>query len=201
MAKDAGLTLPEAKLFKAKRQYFFGAKRFDREADGSRLHMQTLSTLLNASPTSFSVSYDLFATVTQRLTEDVRQVQAAYRICAFNILSCNQDDHTKNVAFLMDSDGRWELAPAYDLTFSRTPYGEHKMDVDGNGKPSAEDLKEFGAKLGLTKTTVKRILDQVSHGVSRYKYHARKLEIPKREITKIADVIDPKLKVRRARAR
>ena len=85
----------------------------------------------------------------------------------FNIAIHNRDDHAKNVAFLMDRAGEWRLAPAYDLTVSDGPGGEHIMDVGGEGKaPARADALRVAERSGLRKKRALVILEEVCDGLS-----------------------------------
>jgi serine/threonine-protein kinase HipA len=165
MARRAGLNVPETKLFTTKKASFFASKRFDRDDAGNRIHMHTVSGLLNASPINFSVGYDHFAKLAGALTKDRRNIEQVFRLSVFNVLSVNQDDHTKNAAFLMDREGKWRVAPAYDLTFHRNSSGQHKMGVMGKGVPTESDLKEFGKEIGISKKMVSSVLDEVKESL------------------------------------
>lgn len=192
MAKAAGIDLPETRLFESEGKYFFGVKRFDRTLAG-RVHVHTLSGMLHSNPGNFTVDYEHFAKVTQLLTRDVREVQKVIRLAAFNVYSCNQDDHSKNVAFQMDKNGSWKVAPAYDLTFHKTAYSEHKMLLNGQGRPKEEDVIKFAQTFGLTSQKAKAISEQVKDGVSKFKALALQFDIPKKLIKDVALNIDEKL--------
>lgn len=200
MAKSAGLEIALCKLFKGKRTQYFGTKRFDRERS-ERLHMHTLSGLLNVDPRNMGISYENFATVAKRITGEAKELEKVFRIAAFNIYSCNQDDHIKNVAFLMDKNGSWRVAPAYDLTFNRTRYGEHKMTLGNSGKPAEKDILSFGKTIGIKPARVKELNEEVKYGVSRFKYHAKNIGLSKATISKISTELDMRLKKERGRTR
>lgn len=134
MARAAGLTVPDARLFQASTgSRWFGVERFDRHGPGGRgrLHLHTLSGLLHASHRQPNLDYDALLQVTAQLTRDMREVMQAFRRMAFNAFAHNRDDHGKNIAFLMDDTGAWRLAPAYDLTFSAGIAGHHSMPFSG----------------------------------------------------------------------
>jgi len=134
MAKEAHLTIPGAKLFPSKKgPGFFGVKRFDRVA-GNRLHMHTVSGLLHVDHSIPSLDYETIMKATLWLTKDAREGEKQFRVAVFNILAHNRDDHAKNFSFLMDEKGVWQVSPAYDLTFSSGPSGEHCTTVMGEGK-------------------------------------------------------------------
>nr|QQZ51606.1 HipA domain-containing protein [Phenylobacterium glaciei] len=99
-------------------------------APGRRLHMVSLSGAIEVRPSLLS-SYDTFLRATHAITRHAEDVAAAYRRTVFNVLACNRDDHTRQHSFLMSERGDWRLAPAYDLTFSAGPGGEHYLDIEG----------------------------------------------------------------------
>jgi serine/threonine-protein kinase HipA len=91
----------------------------------------------------------------------------------FNILSCNRDDHVKNFSYLMNNSGEWALSPAYDITFSKGPGGEHSMTVDGEGRsPSIKNIYSLGEKAGLKKNEVIQIIEEVSQAVNHWNVYA-----------------------------
>lgn len=188
MARDAGVPMPETHLFRAKgRQKFFGIKRFDREGD-RRLHMHSLSGIVHADHRVPSMDYDGLLKVTLLLTRDIREVEKAFAIACFNVLAHNRDDHAKNVSFLMDEAGTWQLAPAYDLTFSFGPGGEHSTMVMGEGKaPGTAQLRALGTKHGLRATNA--IIDRVEAAIARWTLHADAAGIAKASAAKIGKAI------------
>ena len=96
------------------------------------------------------------------MTKDQRELVKAVKICAFNVLMHNRDDHAKNLSFLREADGRWLLAPPYDLTYCPGYRGEHFMDVAGEGKaPARSHLLAAAEKAGLSANIAGRALDEV----------------------------------------
>ena len=188
MARDAGVEVPETRLFETKKGFFFGSKRFDRVLN-ERHHLHTLSGLLHISPGNFSVGYEHFAKVALALTADYRAVKSVFSIATFNILACNQDDHARNVSFLMDKDGKWRVSPAYDLTFCKNPGDEHKMWFFGKGKPTATELLFFGQELGLSKTVVRDIVDRTKEALSQFPRYARDLALSREEAKRIGSAL------------
>ncbi len=139
MAEAAGLTLSAHRLIKARQgPGYFAAERFDRTDGGGRLHMISLAGAIEAPANVPSTSYDMFLRATRAITRRADDVAAAFRRMVFNVLASNRDDHTRQHAYLMDSAGDWRLAPAYDLTYSPGPGGEHYMDIAGEGKDAGE---------------------------------------------------------------
>lgn len=134
MGKAAGLEVPETKLFQDESgKGFFGVKRFD-IVEGNRLHVHSASGLLHADHRIPSLDYEGLLRCTLALNRDMREVVKIFRLAVFNVLSHNRDDHSKNFSFVMNAEGRWSVAPAYDLTFSYGPGGEHSTTVMGEGR-------------------------------------------------------------------
>jgi serine/threonine-protein kinase HipA len=170
MAKDAGIVMPETFLFGSKKKRYFGVKRFDRDGD-RRIHMHSLSGLINADHRIPSLDYDGFLKATLMLTRDVREVERAFSIACFNVLAHNRDDHAKNFSFLINTTGRWVLAPAYDLTFSYGPGGWQSTTVMGEGKtPRVADLRALAKKHSVA--AAESMIARVQDAISRWPTHA-----------------------------
>ena len=112
------------------------------------------STLLNA---------------TRRVTGSQVEVDRMFRRMVFNVLAHNRDDHTKNHAFLLDDDGEWRCTPAYDVTFSSGPGGEHALAIDGEGRqPGVEHITAVARRVGVHDKLVRAGVDQVKAAVDRW---------------------------------
>jgi serine/threonine-protein kinase HipA len=161
MAKEAGLLMPDVHLFPSQKGAgYFAVKRFDRDGN-KRLHMHTASGLLHSDFRTPSLDYEDLLNLTGALTKDIREVEKMYRLAVFNVLAHNRDDHSKNFSFLMDEDGIWKLAPAYDLTFSSGPNGEQSTMVIGEGRhPKISHLVKLGLEAKLSKKLIEEIIDQ-----------------------------------------
>ena len=108
----------------------------------------------------------------------------------FNIFANNRDDHVKNIAFIMNHDGEWSLSPAYDLTFSTGPGGEHSMTVDGEGRvPSIENIRNLGKKSGIKQNDVSLIIDQVRQVVDGWSEYAETVGVSETTMNTINDKI------------
>ncbi|MBP9729552.1 MAG: HipA domain-containing protein, partial [Gammaproteobacteria bacterium] len=173
MALDAKLEVPQAKLFPSKVcPGYFGVKRFDR-VKGKRLHMHTISGLLHADHRFPSLDYEAIMKATLWLSKDSRACEKQFRAAVFNVLSHNRDDHAKNFSFLMDEKGTWQVSPAYDLTFSSGPSGEHCSTIMGEGKhPSITHLLKLAAVTSLKKQTALQIIEEVKAATSKWKLFA-----------------------------
>lgn len=174
MAKDAGLDIPQTRLFKSREGLgFFGGQRFDK-TDSSRTHVHTISGLLHADHRIPSLDYKMILKATMHLTRNMKECEKQYRCCVFNVLSHNRDDHSKNFSFLMDQSGNWRISPSYDLTFSFGPSGEHCSMVMGEGKnPGITHLLEL-AKISNIKTSdALKIIDEVKSSVTKWPQFAK----------------------------
>lgn len=120
---------------------FYAARRFDRDGD-RKIHMLTASGILYANHQLPSLDYGDLLRATWAITRHAAEVEKMARLMVFNALAHNHDDHAKNFAFTCDN-GRWQLAPAYDLTFSRMhgASDEHTTAFAGAGTPSRAALR------------------------------------------------------------
>lgn len=173
MARDAGLEMAETAVIETARgNRLFATKRFDRTAAG-RLHMHTASGLLNASHREAALDYGALHKLTAVLTRDSRDVARMFRQMTFNVLAHNRDDHAKNHAFLMGADGRWTLAPAYDLTLSDGPAGEHSAAIAGEGRhPGQGHLLTVAKEASIPEREALGIIDEVRAAIARWPHHA-----------------------------
>ncbi len=136
MAGAAGIDMFPCRLFEEGGRRHFMTRRFDRRADGDKLHMQTLGAMAHLDYNEpRSHSYEQAFTTMRQLRLPQSQITQQFRRMLFNIIARNQDDHVKNIAFLMDRDGAWRLAPAHDVCWSYNPVGDwtsqHQMSING----------------------------------------------------------------------
>ena len=165
LARAGGIDMPEAAHFALGAGHAaFGVRRFDRVAMGDgevRVPMLSLAALLDADYRLPALDYETVLLATARITGDYRETLKAFERCVFNVLTHNRDDHAKNFAYLMDAQGRWRLAPAFDLSYSQGPGGQHSTSVAGEGaRPSRADLMRV-AKGGGVKEKDAR--DRIDH--------------------------------------
>ncbi|MGA8205635.1 MAG: type II toxin-antitoxin system HipA family toxin, partial [Woeseiaceae bacterium] len=136
MAKDAGIEMSECRLFEESGRRHFMSRRFDRTDDGDKLHMQSLCGLAHFDYNlAGAYSYEQALLAMRRLDLPMQSIEEQFRRMVFNVVARNQDDHVKNIAFLMDKSGRWSLSPAFDVTYSYNPAGQwtaaHQMTING----------------------------------------------------------------------
>lgn len=170
-AKKCGINMSETRIFPSNRcTGYFGTKRFDRmqTTDGAqRIHMVSVSALLETSHRIPNLDYIILGKLTLMLTKDYQELEKLFRLMCFNVFAHNRDDHSKNFSFIyLDDEKRWTLSPAYDLTYSYSIGGEHATTVDGNGKnPGMKDILEVAKKLGMNLKLAKEIVQQVQNYV------------------------------------
>jgi len=173
MAKDAGIDMAETRLLETRKgARLFATKRFDR-TDLGRLHMHTIGGLINADHRIPSLDYRDIIKATLMMTRDQAEVLRMFRRMIFNVLAYNRDDHAKNHAFLMDGSGTWKLSPAYDLTFSTGPGGEHSTTVAGQGRsPTEKDILDIAKEASIDGRTAKGEIDRVRSAIDNWRIHA-----------------------------
>jgi serine/threonine-protein kinase HipA len=180
MARDAGIAMSDCRLLEENGRRHFMTRRFDRGADGSKYHMQSLGAIGHLDFNQAGAhSYEQAFLVLRRLGETNAAVEQQFRRMAFNVVARNQDDHVKNVAFLMDRDGRWQLAPAFDVTYSYRPdsvwTGRHQMTLNGKRDGfTRADFDACGKVATLPGGRARRILDEVRDVVAGWDAYAER---------------------------
>lgn len=166
-AKKCGIDVPEVCLFPAEKGAgYFGVRRFDRK-NGEKIHMISVSGLLETSHRIPNLDYLDLMKLTYLLTKDNRQMEELYRRMCFNVFAHNRDDHSKNFSYYYDEkEAGWKLTPVYDLTYSDSVGGEHATCVNGNGKnPGIEELVAVGKAWGGTEDKRKKIAEDIKECV------------------------------------
>ncbi|MEO6014529.1 MAG: HipA domain-containing protein [Devosia sp.] len=174
MAAAAGIEVPESRLFEEGGRRHFMVKRFDRLEGGGKLHMQSLAALAQYDfndPNAYS--YEQALLVMRRIGLGMPALEEQFRRMAFNLIARNQDDHVKNIAFLMDREGNWRLSPGFDLTWSYNPDGawtsRHQMSVNGRRDGfDLEDLDACARSASLNRSRARTIIQQVRDAVAEW---------------------------------
>ena len=191
MAIDAGIQMNECKLFKGPSgKQYFGTKRFDRIGD-KRLHIHSAAGLLHDNFRLSNMDYGHLMDATFQLEKHIVAYEKIIRLAAFNVFTHNRDDHSKNISFLMNSNGEWCLAPAYDLTYSMSAHGFHSTTIAGEGRsPSSKHLLELADIFGVK--NAKQILEEVKTTTSKWRNYAQECGVSKistKEIDKSLSMI------------
>ncbi len=178
MAVAAGITMMPCRIHEEGGRSHFMTKRFDRVLDDQgemdKLHMQSLAALQHYDFNDANgYSYEQALMTIRALGLGHNALEEQFRRTVFNIVARNQDDHVKNIAFLMDRNGEWSLSPAYDVTYSYNASGawtsRHQMSMNGKReKFELDDLIAFGKTAGLKPTRAKKIIESISSTVRQW---------------------------------
>ena len=170
MAKDVGLNMMPSFLMEGDDTAHFLTQRFDRQ-DGKKIHTQTLAAM---KPTASSYE-DLFE-VAYRISILPAEIKQLFLLTTMNVLGGNVDDHTKNFSFMMNDDGVWHIAPAYDYTFSvdlSAPgyMNRHSMTINNkNADIQRTDLLELAKRYNVKGAD--SIIGKAIAVVSNYEHYA-----------------------------
>ncbi len=192
MAQRAGVTMTECRLLEEDGRRHFMTRRFDRPEAGGRLHVQSLGAMAHLDfEQAGAHGYELAFQVMRQLQLPMDDVEQQFRRMVFNLVARNQDDHVKNIAFLMNKRGRWSLSPAYDVTYAFNPGGSwtsrHQMTVNGKADDfELDDLKAAGEIALLKRGRAMTILDEVVEAVRAWPEIAREDGVETKRIEAIA---------------
>lgn len=188
LVNACGIEMSECSLIEENGRAHFLTKRFDRE-NGKKIHMQTLCGLAHFDyHLHRAYSYEQAFNVMRALKLPYSQAQEMFRRMVFNVIVRNQDDHTKNISFLMGEEGVWRLSPAYDMEYSYNPNGgwtaTHQMSINGKFDDiTRKDLLECGAKNNIKNASL--IIDEVCEIASQWPTIAKECDIPQSMIEEI----------------
>jgi len=178
MARECGIEMSECRLLEENGRRHFMTRRFDREAGGRKIHMQSLAALAHFDfNAAGAYAYEQAFQAMRRLSLPMSALEQQFRRMVFNVVARNQDDHVKNIAFLMNREGRWSLAPAFDVTFSFNPAGlwtaRHQMTINGKQDEfTRADLKVCAEAVGLKRGASGAILDELCAVIARWPVYA-----------------------------
>ena len=191
MARAAGIEMSECRLHHEGGRSHFMTRRFDRDAEGRKLHMQSFGALRHFDYNEAGAyAYEQVMQTIRTLGLGMAVVEEQYRRTVFNIVARNQDDHVKNIAFLMDRSGGWRLSPAYDVAYAYNPLRpwtrEHQMSAGGkrDGFERA-DLERFAESSGLRKTVAAGVVDQVVSAVAMWPRFAAEAGLEEQSLQRI----------------
>ena len=189
MAKAAGVEMTECRLLEENGRAHFMTRRFDR-VDGRKIHMQSLCGMAHYDfNRAGAYSYEQAFAVMRKLRLSKADALQQYRRMLFNVIARNQDDHTKNIAFLMGPDGKWRLSPAFDVIYSHNPKGDwtNQNQMSLNGKRdhfTKEDLAAVGESISLPKNN--DVIYDVISAVERWPEFAKAAGVKETSIKDIA---------------
>ncbi len=191
MAGEAGITMSECHLHHEGGRSHFMTKRFDRVGTHGKLHMQTLGAMQHFDfndPSAYS--YEQAVMTIRELGLGMAEVEEQFRRAFFNVVARNQDDHVKNISFLMDRTGKWSLSPAYDVAYAYNPAGawtrDHQMSLAGRRSDfERADILRFAASIGVKERKALKVLDEVSASVRDWSRHAVEAGVAPRNAARI----------------
>ncbi len=190
LAKDAGIDMSDSYLYEENNRFHFMTKRFDRTNNGEKIHMQTLGAMAGIDyRIQKASSYEILFRTMKMLKLPYYQFEQQYRRALFNIIARNHDDHVKNFSFLMNKEGKWQISPAYDITYQYKDGGTwtnvHQSSINGKfDNFTRNDLLSFGKAFGIKKANY--ILEEIITVVSQWSKIAKEIDIPKKEIESIS---------------
>lgn len=177
MATSSGIIMTECRLFKENDRAHFMTKRFDRTKNKEKLHMQSLCALAHFDfndPGAYS--YEQAFQIMRELKLPYSDAEQQFRRMVFNVVARNQDDHTKNITFLMDKNGQWRLSPAYDVIYAYNPTGDwtsrHQMSINGKRDNFIrDDLLSVSKEMNIKSSD--RIISDIVEVVSNWPTFAK----------------------------
>jgi len=191
MAGIAGIEMTECRLLGENGRRHFMTRRFDRTADGAKLHMQSLAALAHLDFRQPGAnSYEQAFQVIRRLGLPASAAEQQFLRLAFNVIARNQDDHVKNIAFLMDRDGSWSLSPAFDLVYAYNPQGrwtsEHQMSINGKrDEITLMDLRQVAELASIKRGKADELVARVLDAVERWPELAGEAGVPEERVARI----------------
>ena len=191
MARAAGIAMSACRLHHEGGRSHFMTKRFDRDDAGRKIHMQSLGAMQHFDfndPSAYS--YEQAVMTIRDLDLGMVAVEEQFRRAVFNVMARNQDDHVKNISFLMDRSGKWSLSPAYDVAYAYNPSGpwtrDHQMSLAGRRDGfKRDDILRFADSIGVKKRRALEILDKVGASVRDWGSHAEAAEVAPRDAARI----------------
>ena len=193
MALAAGIDMNECRIYSVNGENHFMTKRFDRE-EGRKIHMQSLGALSHIKEPGLC-SYEMAAQYMRELNLSMKEIEQFFTRMVFNCIAVNQDDHVKNISFLMDRNGEWKLSPAYDITFSYNPANKwlraHQMTINNKNRDiQFEDLMIVGVSMGIKKKKCMDIISRVGIAVGCFEKFAMEANIRESTYRNIKNILD-----------
>ena len=183
MAHAAGVTMSECRLLEENNRRHFMTRRFERTPGGGKLHAQSLCALAHYDFNhAGAYAYEQALLVIRQFKLPMSAIEEQFRRMVFNVIARNQDDHVKNIAFLMDQEGSWSLAPAFDMTYSYNPSGrwtaQHQMTLNGKRDGfSMEDFRTCAKTAMMKRGRAEKIAEEVRAAVARWPEYADKAKV------------------------
>ncbi len=196
LARNAGVIIADSQLIELDGLHHFASKRFDR-VNSEKLHTQTFFSLTGQFTSGERFDYNILFKLLDHFKSNAETKRSLFKQMVFNILSGNTDTHYKNFAFIMDKEGKWDLSPAYDITFPRNPFetlaGLHFAEVNGKrDKITRADFLVVAKEFGILRPV--QLIEQVEESLKCFWKEASKLDIPREVKSLINSVIETNIK-------
>lgn len=191
MAVTAGINMMPCRLHHEGGRSHFMTKRFDRNDDGSKIHMQSLCAIAHVDFNEAGLySYEQTIQTMKRLGVPQQDLEQQVLRAMFNVVGRNHDDHVKNISFLMNHRGEWRLSPAYDVSYAYDPHGlwtsQHQMSIFGKREMFArEDLYSLAGIAGIKTNRAQELLDRVLMAVGFWTEYAHEAGVEDERIRQI----------------
>lgn len=191
MATETGIDMSECRLHHEGGRSHFMTRRFDRDERGRKRHMQSLGAMQHFDfndPASYSYEQAVLTIRDLGLGMDV--IEQQYKRAVFNVVARNQDDHVKNISFLMDRSGAWRLSPAYDMAYSYNPSGswtrDHQMSLAGKRNDFTHgDLMVFASNVGLKSNKANQAIEDIVDAVAKWQEFAEQAGVEHSDMSRI----------------
>jgi serine/threonine-protein kinase HipA len=195
LASECGITIPDMSLIEEDGEHHLVFARYDRDENDQKIHVCSAAGLMHKDISVPQVmSYEELLKLTNLICKSQSDVEEMFRRMVFNALSFNVDDHAKNFEFMMDPDGKWRLAPAYDVTYSKGALKEHLTTINGKSSDfTIDDFLAVAKKNLIDQKNAKYIIDTIASKLSTYKMRAKDTGISEGEATKIDTEIHARL--------
>lgn len=193
MALDCGIKISESRLLEENGRAHFMTRRFDRVKGKEKLHVQTLCAMQHFDFSMVGAySYEQVFLTIRKLKLSAKDNEQMYKRMVFNVIARNLDDHTKNISFIMDKQGKWQLAPAYDLTYSYDPkskwVSQHNLSINGKTRDiTKEDLLKVGKEMSIKQ--VNAIIETTKQVVAQWPIYAKKTGVTSKQISAIGKTL------------
>jgi len=193
MARAAGIEVPDHRLIpSATTPGYFASKRFDRGPGGARRHVVSVAATLDIDWTVPQIDYHNLLRLVRRVTRSQDEVEQMLRRMVFNVVAHNRDDHAKQHAFIYGEDRRWRLAPAYDLSYSSGPNGQHYLAIAGEAADIGPDpIRRTAEAQDVKRRRLSAIVDEVLGAVERFPEFANTFGVSRRTIQEVQRAVRP----------
>lgn len=181
MATACGIKMMPSRLLEENDRAHFMTKRFDRDADNVKHHVQTFCALKHFDYNLVgNFGYEQLFQCMRELKLSYADAEQMFRRMAFNVIARNCDDHTKNFSFLLKQNSKWELAPAYDVCYAYRPdstwVSKHALSINGKRENITKaDLLTIGKSINLKKAS--EIIEEINTTVNNWEYYANKVNV------------------------